>query len=165
MTQRNKLWSSFEGVVALTIADQAGNKGVKIGANLLTGTGLLHLAGWTIGPVFLTGMIHNSDGSTFGTTAKAHVGIMIGQGALDDGDFPDLQFGDGDYFLRKGIVMDGGGAISALAKPDQRGIFDVASHSSRRLERIGDTLWLVFQQNTPSDFDYDFQVTFMAMSP
>ncbi len=165
MVMRNKLWTTFDGLVNLSAAGQAGNKGVKIGQNLIVGLDLSHLAGYTIGPTFLDIIIHNDDDNVSSSTEIAHVGIMIGQGGLDDGDFPNLALGDGDYYLRRALLFDGGAANSVLVKPDEAALVSITSRSSRRLERIGDTIWLVFQQTTANDYDYDFSVTMMVMMP
>ena len=108
MTMRNKLWTTIGGSTNVAAGGPSGQIGTKVGDSLLVGLGISHLAGWTIGPCFLDLLIHNDDGNAGAVTARGHVGIMIGQGGLDNGDFPDLSVGDGDYFLRHSMVFDGG---------------------------------------------------------
>lgn len=165
MTMRNKLWTTIEGTTVITVANQPGNKGERVGANLLTGLGIFHLAGWTMGPSYLNITVHNSDSETGTLTTKAHVGLLIADGAQDDGDFPNLQFGDGDYFLRHSMIFDGAGAINVLVKPDQRFYYNFVSRSSRRLERIGDTIFLVFQHNRTAGFEFQWALTMMGLAP
>ncbi len=165
MVTRNKLWSAIDGQTNVVAAGVAGNIGTKVGANLLAGMGISHLAGWTVGPAYLTILIHNDNDNSSAGNVKAHVGLMIGQGGLDNGDFPDLSFGDGDYFLRKSMIFNGGGAVNALVAPPQRSFYEVTSRSSRRLERIGDTVWLVYQHSAADDYIFDWSLTFMAMAP
>ena len=166
MTQRrNRLWSTFSSAVGLTALGTAGQQAVKIDTNLLTGLGLAHLAGYTVGPFYLELMITSDDDNTAVLNVKAHIGIGIFNGDLDNTDFPNLAFGDGDYLLRQDLVFQGPGTGSTLVLPTERSTRSLRSRSSRRLERIGDTIWFVAQQDTADDFDYVFTVTFMAMMP
>ncbi len=165
MTQWNIIWSTFNTTLELTGGGVAGQKSVKIGANLLTGLGLSHLAGYTVGSFYLDLMIMTDDTNTVVEAVTANFGIMIGDGSMDDTDFPDLAFGDGDYLLRKNIVFQGPGVIGTLVVPESASVLSVTSRAQRRLERIGDTIWLVLQQNVANDFDYIFTITFMARMP
>ncbi len=165
-SQRNKLWSTIEGSINVSAAGAGGGQAFRIGANLLTGLGMTHLAGWTIGPTFLTMMIRSDgDNAVAAAVQTVQVGVVVADGGADDDDFPDLSFGDGDYFLRHTFIFESPGVVSSLVLPTEKSVQTMSSRSSRRLERIGDTLFLVIQQNTANDYVYTFSCTFMAMAP
>ena len=163
--RRARIWTTFDSSVGVSALGPLGQQAVKIGANILSGLGISHLAGYTVGPFFLELMILTDDGNTIVEEVTAHCGIGIFDGGIDEGDFPDLENGDGDYLLRENMVFQSPGATDTLVRLDTRASRRVISRSQRRLERVGDTVWIVFQHSTANDIDYYFSVTFMLLMP
>ena len=155
----------MQGTAAMVASGQAGQKALTVGDNLLAGLGISHLAGWTIGPVFLDILVLSGSGNTSTGVVRWYAGLIVADGSQDEGDFPNLQAGDGDYMLKGGGVYQFPGVAIATVLPSEGSIKLITSRSSRRLERIGDVPFLIFQQDNANDADYHWQITYMAIMP
>ncbi len=166
MTQpRNRLFSTQVSFLNITASGFAGAKRSNLGASLEAGLGVGGLPGWTVGPMWLAMLLLTDGDNTSSSVVTAHVGVGVYPSGMDDGDFPDMALGDGDWMLRSDIIFEMPGVISTLVKPDQVATQRLETRSMRRIERLGDSLFIVVQQNVADDMIYNFSATMMWRAP
>lgn len=165
MTQRHKLWTSDQFTVGLAAIGQAGQV-VKLPlTGLRAGLDLSHLAGYTILDTRIDGLIHSDDAETGAGFLSIHYGLIIAPGSMDAGDFPDVALYEGDYF-HWGVkhVQLPGGAVS-LVLPPENAIISSRSRAMRRITDVGQSLWLVFQEDVAEGVDVEVTITSLVMMP
>jgi len=160
---RNYVWTTK--TFAINLVDVT-NKAVDLSANLLTGLGVAHLAGFTIIRTIVTGFIQaDSDNTTFEAAIHAHWGCGIFAGAIDDGDFPGLGVYDGDYYAYGALVYQNPGVASNVVVPPEAALIRGDSRAMRKIDRVGEVPKIVFAQNTANDFIYNGSVSTLLMMP
>ncbi len=165
-TPRAKIWSTTLFNVNLTVAGQGGAKGADLGGQLKANLGILSLAGYTVGPIFIDALAVSDDDNTAVDVFTVHYGIGVFTAGIDDGDFPSMSAGDGDWMFKKDVVLQMPGSAGAIALPAEHGgHLALVTRSMRRLDRVAESLFMVAQQNNANDMVYHFAVSMMWRMP
>jgi len=162
---RAKIWTSTIFNINVAASGQAGGQAVNIGGALVAQLGLVFLAGYTVGPIFIEMLLLSDGDNSASDIATVSVGVGIFDEGMDGPDFPDMAVGNGDYMFRKDVVFEMPGAISSLVNPPQIAHQSLKTRSMRKLDRAGDQAMLVVQQNNANDMIYHFAVSSMWRMP
>ena len=161
--RRRRTWTTSSGLVTLTALGQAGQLSLDIGAQMRTKIGIVDLAGMTVARSHLCVQVRADASNATGIQNRAFIGLGIYTALIDDGDFPDLQQYDGDWYGYECMAFQGGG-VDLPVVPESAGFFRADYKSMRKL-RSRETAWIVFQQILNDDFDYSFIVSTLWLMP
>jgi len=108
----------------------------------------------TISRVFIKGFAQET-GTLTDINTTLELGMILKETTLDAGEFPDIGFGFGDYFVRdcRDVKEPSGVAPNtimdpAAAGPNIGGVYDIDGKSKRRIGRQFEDLWIVGQKDT-----------------
>jgi len=165
MQERAKVWTSSTFTLQLAAAAQPGQISAQPLANLRAALDLSHLVGYTIIDSRIRGIVHSDDAETGTGIDVITFGIGIFTGSIDNGDFPRVDLYEGDWLLWGTNTFFLPGAANKPVLPDQMSVIDVRSRAQRRINDVGDTLFLVAQQSAAEGIDLSVQVTHLVLMP
>ena len=144
---------------------QNGQISVDLGVNFETALDISHLVGYTLSRTFVKILaVSDSDNAGSGVI-RAFWGIGVYAGSIDNGDFPNLELGEGDWMAYGTMIFDMPGAASTVVKPDTAALIVNDFKSMRKIDRIGEVPFLVMQQTTSSDMVYHYAITQLLLMP
>ena len=165
MQPRNRVWTTVASTKIISSAGQAGQQADDVGTNLQAGIGISHLVGYTLGPFYLDLLVESDTDNAGIALNRLHVGVGIYAGSIDPGDFPDLSLYDGDWPLYGTMAFQSPGAVSTIVVPESGSHKSIVSRASRRIDRVGEVPWLVFQQSGTEDYRISYSLSYMALMP
>ena len=161
--RKRRLWTT--DAVELTLA--AGDVGVAsqkveaIGASFTASTSMT-LRNATIGRVFMKGLWVEGSEAVTPTDCVLGVGMIVAQATLDATEFPSLNIGIGDYFLRdvRTVFENSGndGGPHPLGGRNTGGSVDIDGKSQRLIRRESETPFVVVQKTDVVEFDFTLTV-------
>ncbi len=165
MPRRRRVWSNSDASLSVIVPGQGGQKLVDIGANLQVGIGITHLAGFTVAMTHVDLTVMSSSDESGSSFLRAHWGIGIFAGGIDEGDFPDLSLYEGDWLAYGTYHFQLPGAISTLVLPTAQAVRSYESRGSRKIDRVGEVPFLVVQHSGAENVDYHFSVSQLWLMP
>ncbi len=163
--RRRRVWSNTNATLAVTVADQPGQRFTVLGTNLLTGLGLAHLAGYTVKDTHVQIMASTGGDETDVTLVTAQWGIGIFTGSIDAGDFPQLDLYEGDWLAYGSFVFKLPGTISTLVTPTELAVRQWHSAAMRKIDRVGEAIFFVIQHNLAVNVNYTLAVSQLWLMP
>jgi len=162
---RRRLWTLTRGGLNLVANGAGGQQHADLGANLQTGLGLSHLAGYTVVRTYLHIVVKSSTGNVSVADNQAQWGIGIFAAGIDDGDFPSLALHEGDWLSFGTMIFQGPGVALTPVAPTEASVYHGDSKSARRIDRVGEAEVLVVEQDTSDDYTYKFQISQLWLMP
>ena len=162
--RRRRVWTSADGVLAVISSGIAGQKISEISQNLQTTLGIAQLSGFTVGRTHLCVQAKGAANNTVITQQRVFLGLGVFPQAMDEGDFPDLETYQGDYFGYECMTFQGSGTANKPVEPESAGFLRADYRSMRKIPN-GEAIFLVIQQTGADDYDFNFVASMLLMMP
>ena len=146
--RRRRIWTSQSFGLSVTTAGVPGQTRLNVGTNYLASAGIASMAGITIAHTHIAGVIESAADNAGVQTENLIVGLGIFPNGMDAGDFPALDFYNGDWFGYGHVPMRMPGVIGTLVLPEQSAKFSFEYRSQRKVPRNDESPFLVLQLTT-----------------
>ncbi len=162
--RKDRLWTDRRVSITLPAASvgTASQDSVSFGTVFETQSARA-LRGVTVSTMYVSGLLQNSSGVVTPISTRVHLGVIVAPTLIDNGDFPDLSVGDGDYMLRDGRICREEAAEPFIVVPNTGdswgGHYQLHNKSMRQIPKVGYDLFMVAQKDAATETDWIFDLT------
>ena len=160
--RRRRLWTSQNAEVTLSTGGVAGQIALGLDTDFIASTGLASMFGCTVVRTFLRGYIRSGDSTV--SDMAAFIGLGVFPNGIDQGDYPDLNVREGDWFGYLALPFLTSGVAVKPVQPEEAAYFTAEFRSARKIG-LGETLTLVIQQTITRSVVYHVTTTMLCLLP
>ncbi len=162
---RARIWTNNNYEVTLTALGAPGQKSVTTLGSLRSALDISHLVGYTIIETWIRGYIAAGTDETGVLRNALQFGVGIYAGLIDDGDFPRVDLYEGDWMAWGSNSFRLPGVAFLPVLPEPNAIINVHSKGQRRINDVGETVFMVLQEDLAATIDVNFTVTHLLLMP
>ena len=162
--RRRRLWTADQANITVGTLGVPGQITRQVDVNFLASTGLASMFGCTVARTHTCVLIDSST-NTGTSFIKGWMGLGVFPSGMDNGDFPNLEVYEGDYFAWECFSMLMPGVASTIVLPNEAAFIRGDYRSMRKIGRADERLWVVFQLDTTQIVRFRFQMSALILLP
>ena len=162
--RRRRVWSNDDSSVVVGTSGVPGQIARRLDPAFLAMSGLSSMFGCTIARTHVCILITSDGTNSADSHFKAKLGIGIFPEGMDNGDYPDLEAYNGNWFAYECFVFRAPGVINTVVLPEAAAFARLDYRSMRKIDS-GEMLVLVMQHDLNETIRYAVSVSFLVLLP
>ena len=162
--RRRRIWTNDHSTITVGTLGVPGQIFRHVDANVLLNTSLASMFGSTVARTHTCVLIDSST-NTGTTLMKAYLGMGVFPQGMDNGDFPDLEQYNGDYFAWECFSFQMPGAANTLVLPSEAAFTRQDYRSMRKIPRTEERVNVVLQIDATEIVRFHLQIAMLFLLP